>query len=156
MIINFEEIRQGINDGTYPILGSGSGRKVFDLRNGYVVKVAINQKGFAQNEMEYSISREYISIIMAKVLVCSNDYMYLIMEKAERINSLSEITSYYKARNFNDILNCDDVKILLNRYDLVGTDLQRKSSWGIVYGRPVIIDFGFTKQIRAKYYGLFK
>ena len=36
------------------------------------------------------------------------------------------------------------------------SDLKRVSSWGIIDGRPTIIDYGFTREVREKYYSFFK
>ena len=156
MTVNFDEIRAKINNGNYPRLGSGSGRRVFDLENGYVVKVAKNKKGIAQNKMEYKISTECTTNIMAKVEQVSDDFRFLIMEKAEKVISMSDILSYYEARSFFEMLQSTDVKMLVERFGLIVNDLQRRSSWGMLDGRPVIIDYGFTKQVRARYYGFFR
>ena len=43
MIIAFSQIMLRIKRGYYRYIGSGSGRKVFDLGNGYVIKVAKNR-----------------------------------------------------------------------------------------------------------------
>ena len=56
----FNQIKLNIKRGYYRYIGSGSGRQVFDLENGYVVKVAKNKAGIAQNKSEYKIS--YIDV----------------------------------------------------------------------------------------------
>lgn len=155
-MVNFEEIKQKIDYGMYPSLGSGSGRIVFDLMNGYVVKVGKNRKGIVQNEAEYKISRQYQTNIIANIMAVSYDFRYLIMEKAEKVPSMFDVMSYFNARSMNEVLERYEIKVLINRFDLVARDLERKSSWGIVQGRPVIIDYGFTKHIRSKYYGFFR
>ena len=43
-LIDFETMRLNIRKGYYPYLGAGSGRIVYDLGNGYVVKVSKNSK----------------------------------------------------------------------------------------------------------------
>ncbi|HHX11997.1 MAG TPA: hypothetical protein GX731_04185, partial [Clostridiales bacterium] len=48
-IIDFDSIIMNIGKGNYQFIGSGSGRRVYDLGNGYVVKVAKNNRGIAQN-----------------------------------------------------------------------------------------------------------
>ena len=45
-----------MRQGNYIYIGSGSSRNVFDLGNGYVMKVAKNIAGIAQNKSEYRIS----------------------------------------------------------------------------------------------------
>jgi len=54
--IDFNEISLNIKRRYYKFIGIGSGRIVYDLENGYVVKVANNNKGIAQNKTEYKIS----------------------------------------------------------------------------------------------------
>ena len=54
--IDLPAIINDISNGAYPVLGSGSGRRVYDLRNGTVLKAAKNKKGYAQNQIESIIS----------------------------------------------------------------------------------------------------
>ena len=49
MVIKFNEIKLNITRGYYRYIGSGSGRQVFDLENGYVIKMAKN-RGVSQND----------------------------------------------------------------------------------------------------------
>jgi hypothetical protein len=48
MKFNFDEINYGIKRRTFRPLGNGSGRRVYDLGNGYVLKAAKNRKGIAR------------------------------------------------------------------------------------------------------------
>lgn len=152
MIDEFVDIAKGISKGQYKVLGYGSARRVFDLNNGYVVKVAINRKGIAQNRVEYKISAEYENAIIARVISISEDYRYLIMEKAERLRSFSYVLQYYNAYNLNEILNREPIMLLLKQYHVLSNDLRRISSWGKINDKPVIIDYGFTKEVRSRYY----
>ena len=54
--IDFNEISLNIKRRYYKFIGIGSGRIVYDLENGYVVKIAKNNRGIAQNKTEYEIS----------------------------------------------------------------------------------------------------
>ena len=49
---NFNKIIDNLYTGNYPKLGGGSGRRVFDLHNRTVLKMAKNIKGYAQNQVE--------------------------------------------------------------------------------------------------------
>ncbi len=148
---NFEIIKSNIKAKKYPRLGSGSGRTVYDLGNSYVVKVAKNRKGIEQNKAEYQISKADHSNIFAEVLALSECSSYLVMEKAQRISSFAQVWNYYHVQNNKQLFSQEEFRKLLVQFDLLTADLYRLSSWGIVNGRPVIIDYGFTKRV-IKFY----
>lgn len=154
MKIDFDEIKLKINEGTYHFIDSGSGRKVFDLGNGFVVKIAKNRRGIAQNKVEYQIASTDDSSIFAKIPDVSEDFYMLIMEKAERINSISEVWRYYNVKSNQELFQLEELKNISRKYDLLFADLRRPINWGMIQGRPVIIDYGFTREIRRKYYSL--
>lgn len=154
MLVDFDHISQNIRKHKYSMIGSGSGRLVFDLDNGYVVKVAKNRKGIAQNNAEYKIASMNGSKLFAKILAISENSYYLIMEKAERIRSISVVWDYYKVKSNHELFKLNIFEDFGKKYNLLYGDLCRKSSWGIIEGRPVIIDYGFTKETK-KYYSLF-
>ena len=136
--IDLPAIINDISNGAYPVLGSGSGRRVYDLRNGTVLKAAKNKKGYAQNQIESIISEMDDSDLFAKVLFISPDNRFLIMEKADPVTDFSYVRNYFHVKNNPPI-----------------TDLCRPVNWGILHDRPVIIDYGFTGRIRRKYYSVF-
>ncbi len=152
MFIFSNEIMQGIRQGKYKYIGDGSGRVVFDMKNGYVVKVAKNMAGIAQNKAEYKISKNDKSRIFAEVVQASNDYYFIIMKKAEKVNNMYYVWLYFNAWNERDFLRRYEIQEVRNKYNLLLGDLKKKSSWGIVDGKAVIIDYGFTKEVRDKYY----
>lgn len=154
MLVDFENISRNLNMHKYSLIGSGSGRLVYDLDNGYVVKVAKNKKGIVQNKAEHEISTMSKSGLLAKVIAISENSHYLIMEKAERIRSISLVWEYYKVNSNHELYRVPDIKELYKNYHLLYGDLGRKSSWGFMHGRLVIIDFGFTKETR-RYYTIF-
>lgn len=154
MKIDFEFIQNNIEKRNYQLIGSGSGRLVYDLDNGYVVKMAKNKRGLAQNKAEYQIASESDTGIFAEVTAVSDDFHYLIMEKAERIQSISEVYRFYKVRNHRELFQLECFRNISKKYNLVMADLKRHTSWGMVKNKPVIIDFGFTKEV-SRYYTLF-
>ena len=85
MDIDIYHILYGIERGRYRYIGEGSARKVYDLDNGCVIKIAKNIKGVAQNKAEFLISDNDKSSLLAKVYFISDDYRYLIMKKANNI-----------------------------------------------------------------------
>jgi len=152
MRVDFDQIIANVRDGAYKSIGSGSGRRVFDLENGYVVKVAKNKKGFAQNEAEYQISSASNSALFAKVLQISEDYRMLIMQKAEKIKHISEVWEYFNVKSNRELYNVGEIRYISSEYNLLMADLYRPVNWGRINARPVIIDFGFTRRVRKKYY----
>lgn len=146
------EIILNLRMGNYRYIGSGSGRKVFDLENGYVVKIAKNQAGIAQNRTEYQISFHDNSGLFAEVIQVSNDFIFLIMEKAKKIDNFSYICKYFNIKNNRELANLSELQNIHKKYNLLWSDLFRKSSWGILDGKPVIIDYGYTKAVAQRYY----
>lgn len=68
-------------------LGSGSSRIVFDYNDQYVIKLAKNRKGLAQNESENMIYDDYFDLL-AEIVdkdTYSNHILYIVMEKAKPI-----------------------------------------------------------------------
>ncbi|MCR1950796.1 MULTISPECIES: hypothetical protein [unclassified Clostridium] len=136
----------------YRYIGSGSARRVFDLGNGYVIKIAKNEAGIAQNKVEYQISSIDSSDLFAKVKEASYNFDYLIMQKADKINNIKDILYYFNVRSIDELFSLRELQNIVYRYNLLANDLCRTSSWGIVNGEPVIIDYGFTREVRARYY----
>lgn len=148
---SFNDIRENLKKGNYPRLGMGSGRVVFDLRNGYVIKAAKNRRGIAQNKAECAIAKNDHSNMFAKIIDASEDYHFVIMEKADRVRSISEVWRYYKVRNNRELSGLEPFQKICSKHDLLMSDLYRRMNWGLVKGKPVIIDYGFTKETKKLY-----
>ena len=136
----------------YRYIGAGSARKVYDLNNGFVIKIARNIKGIAQNEAEFLISNDDESSLFAKVYFLSDDYKYLIMEKANGIKSEKELLNYFKIQNKKHLKSNEDIKEVHDKYNLVWADLYKFTSWGKIKDKLVLIDYGYTKEIYNKFY----
>lgn len=148
----FSEIMINIQRGYYRYIGSGSCRDVFDLGNGFVVKIARNKAGIAQNQCEYRISYYDNSGLFAKVMKVSSDFRFLLMEKARKIDKLSDICNYFNVSSKKELINLQEMQAIRRNYDLLLGDFERKSNWGIINGKPVIIDYGFTREVKERYY----
>ncbi len=144
-----------LSNGAYPLLGSGSGRRVYDLENGTALKAARNAKGYAQNQVESIISEMDDSDLFAKVLFISPDNRYLIMEKADPVSDFSVIRDYFHVKTNRELFQLGDFQYIPHKYNLLAVDLCRPANWGFIHGRPVIIDYGFTRRVRRKYYSIF-
>ena len=152
MFILSNLIMQRIKTGTYKYIGKGSGRFVFDMNNGYVVKVARNLAGREQNKVEYKISQDDETGMFAKVIQSFDDYNFKIMEKAGKVYDMAYVWRYFNVRNERDFSMIYQIKQIRSKYNLLMGDLRKNSSWGIVDGRVVLIDYGFTKKVRDRYY----
>jgi len=148
----YRQISININRGKYRYLGKGSGRIVYDMGNGRVIKAAKNIKGIAQNLEEYNISEVDNSGLFARVLNVSDDYRFLIMDKAERIKDMSYVWKYFRVRNNKELFQVNAIRDLFEKYDLMIWDFGRAVNWGLIHGKPMIIDYGFTRQVRSRYY----
>lgn len=148
----FRRISYDLAKGRYRYIGKGSGRIVYDLGNGKVVKSAKNMKGIAQNFEEYRIALTDDSGMFARVYDMSDDYRYLIMDKANGVRDISQIWRYFNVRSNNELYQLRILREISFRYDLLIRDLGRAVNWGLINGKPVIIDFGFTRDVRRKYY----
>lgn len=153
--IDFDTIPFYIKNHSYQYIGGGTGRRVYDLNNNYVAKVARNRKGIAQNKVEYNIFTQRKEPLLACLIGISDDSMIVIMEKANQIKNIQIVYEYYQVKNSSELYRLEEFKRLSNQYDLVLRDFGRASSWGIIDNRPKIVDYGFTRQVRRKYYRFF-
>ena len=145
-------IHDNIQRKAYQQIGSGSGRRVFDIGGGRVAKVAKNRKGLVQNRAEHHISLQARSNLLARVFHVSGDYRLLVMEKAEKVHNMSEIRAYFRVKNNSDLLDMAMFHDLSKQHQLASQDMYRAANWGKINGRPVLIDYGLTRSIRMKYY----
>lgn len=152
MEVDYESILYEIAQGNYRYIGSGSARRVFDLGNGYVIKIAKNDKGLAQNQVEFMISNKDDSGLFARVMDMSSNGRYLIMERAGHVYDIREVFDYFNVRSERYFLHLTEIQKIVSKYDLVKADLLRPTSWGSIRREIVIIDYGFTHQVRANYY----
>jgi len=93
-------------------IGSGSGRIVYDIDGNNVFKLAKNQKGIAQNEVEVNVGTDYLAQdITTNVHEYSKDFTWIIVEKAKKVSKkrIKELTGipsldelYYYLRNFDN------------------------------------------------------
>ena len=153
-IYDFTCIKNGAKTKAFPLIGKGTARKVYDLNNGYVAKIAIGQKGISQNETESDLSGDTYMKLFAEVQSHNEDYSIIIMEKCKRVKSIKALKILLDKgdgqdleENWNDIQN----ELILN-YDL-GSDSNRISSWGMDKdGNVKLVDYGCTIDVWRKHY----
>ncbi|WP_310602086.1 hypothetical protein [Anaerosporobacter sp.] len=143
-IIDFKQIRKDLNHDRYEYIGSGSSRSVYDLENGYVVKAALNYGGLSQNRLEHKIYMQEQAPLFAPILTISEDAMFLIMKKGERLSDLNQVLEYYQVSTMQQLIREDYFIKIRETYRLASGDLRRKSSWGMIDEVPVLVDYGYT------------
>lgn len=154
-VFDIQTIQNKLYSHQYQKLGTGSGRRVYQLDSDHVIKSAYNRKGYAQNQVEAYISETDGSEIFAKIFFCDPDYRYLIMERAERIKNISVLFEYFNVSNLSGLFSLPELNDIILKYNLLIADLRRPVNWGLIDSRPVIIDYGFTRMVKRKYYSFF-
>ncbi|PYG86877.1 hypothetical protein LY28_02700 [Ruminiclostridium sufflavum DSM 19573] len=154
MKYDFDIIITEIKGGKYNIIGTGSSRTVYDLNDGFAVKIARDIRGTLQNESERKAYQSHRSELLAEVVAVSEDNRCLVMPKAKRIKNLSVIYNYYNKRSIKSLFMHDKLIIGdIKNNGLSSKDLSRASNWGLIDNVPLIIDYGLTHSIYKRYYG---
>jgi len=158
-------------------IGEGSSRIVFDLEDGYVLKLAKNTKGIEQNSIENDPELQKTNLVPV-VKNSHKEDIFLISEKASPIKEkyfeniskinfkdfsealklnkklddgkIQEIPEKYKDVLENDFYQ--DVYNLMTNFDFSPGDLGRISSWGSLKNKLVLIDSGLTEDIYKNHY----
>lgn len=124
----------------------GSARVVIPINNKWVLKVAYNQKGYAQNEVEkyvYRDSSNYQRRYLAKILKSCPYNTWVMQEKVNRI-------SCSKGEQILKILkNENQFKTILLNHSLHIHDLDQM---GMVNKRFKIYDYGYSTYVARQYY----
>ena len=77
-------------------LGEGSGRRVFLLSNRFVLKIAMNEKGWAQNQAEVDIyTNPHTKPIVAKIYDFDPHYNWLVSELVRPIANKKEFEKHF-------------------------------------------------------------
>ena len=171
--------RQVINiwaDDKYKLLGRGSSRKAYKIDEDHVLKVATTDAGLRQNQVESHIASKFHDLPITQVHYVAPKGFYLVVDLAHQLNEAHfedrfGITWYrfsrlcmdwdycyakdIKARNrlFNET-SPEAVKLIrsLLQHGILLADLSSTSQWGDLKDTPVIIDYGFNKSVKDKFY----
>jgi hypothetical protein len=162
-------------------LGSGSSREVFEIDSDWVIKVAKNEKGIGQNEIESDYGVVSMYDFLPKIKEDDGEERFVIVERCEKINAkefekltkidfkfFCQFLSYYNLievqhknvkfpENIDKELNDEDSFIFQIR-DFLGTtdslpgDFEKLSSFGKRDNKIKVIDWGFTRRVQKTYY----
>lgn len=171
--------RKKFCDTNFKRLGAGSSRIAYDYSDDFVIKLAKNQKGLAQNNIETDGALRNYDIIPL-LLDESDNGEWLIVQKAKKISegdfeSLAEVSfknfcdylRYQEARtrpgklpektellkSLDDNEVCQEIVDIMVNFDMPIGDLCRISSYGKTnQGQLKLIDPGLTKDVWNEYY----
>jgi hypothetical protein len=143
-------------------IGAGSARIVFPIDPNSVIKLAKNDKGLAQNNVEIDIYRAFQPDVVAKIFDYDENDVWLRMERATKFNvadfksfvgisfrEFMESLEYWYSKNMSrqtfynlekpknyDVINetvfFQDLINIIGNYNMPIGDIKRPSSWGIV------------------------
>jgi hypothetical protein len=153
-------------------LGQGSSRAAYLLNSKTVLKVAINEKGLAQNEAEVDVfTNPKSKLIVAKIHKADKDYKWVISDLVNPIYNKDEFAQGAGVdwKTFYDVLENviryhDDMPSGLDKFTqavittakenkLLFGDLSQIDHWGKAPdGRVVLLDYGFTQEVSANHY----
>jgi hypothetical protein len=152
-------------------IGKGSARYVYDLKNGYVLKLARNNKGIAQNFVESNkkLQKKYENII-AKIIDSDKDNKWVVQEKVIPLSNFSfdkgfelfekivkvSLNNYQSEVRFGFLDNknpfVNQVKALMKEYKLDKFDVSDEKSLGILKDKIVLFDYGLDCETAQKLY----
>lgn len=137
----------------YQYLGEGSARMVFALDNDLVVKIPKNDFGLYQNKIENYIY-ENVENRFVKYLcpIINFEPELLVAKRALPINVDKEYLSSLRIFCGKNIVFYQDILDLCKKYYLSKDDIRATSSWGILDGHKVLIDYGCPSRQGHKYY----
>lgn len=127
----------------FAYIGSGISRAVYALNNYYVVKIAMNRDGIDQCMLENKIF--LTSEPGYKKYICPVLWYrpgMIIMPRALPLTFLSSSDTFDISSLGKHAYH--DLKHLSKEYNLLFDDIKSLSSWGMLYGKPVLIDYGCT------------
>lgn len=161
-------------------ISTGSARRAFDMGDGRVLKLAINQKGLDQNpvETDYGLGHMYPEILNPPLDHCDEDWRWMIAPKLEKARKkeleeylgvdLPELNRFLSAcederdgrrSHFNFETHEDNETLSLIQDLVFNTNLRvgdwsRPSSWGKdpESGDFKILDWGLDKAVFEKHY----
>jgi hypothetical protein len=160
-------------------LGSGSARIVYLIDNVTVLKLAKNQKGLAQNEVESDYS-EHLGSTVAKVLDREQNYLWIESEFAKKVSpsrftqltgfNINDVNAFIKNyenqyKGKRPIFSMDsrvesvmwEDEFISGLRDIVDNglsagDLGRITSYGELNNEIKVIDYGLNDDVYDSYY----
>jgi hypothetical protein len=154
---------------------TGSGRATFLIDSSKVLKLAVNNKGVAQNELEEKISNDPdVNSIVTRVFKSAPDHSWIVSQVVRELNSdrefeketggsLKDVMNYLNVLNDHPHLRKDpntpafilSLEKLIKKYKMQIPDIDMPGHWGKTPdGRIVLLDYGFNEEVFKKHYAL--
>lgn len=162
-------------------IGEGQGRLVYKLGGGKVLKVAKNPGGMGQNQAEAHVcaGSSEASDLFPKLFEVGSNNFWLITEEAaamspQAFKSLTglpwqtfqsglkgafeskalNVSAFDKQNYIEASRNTFFSRIvrIIQECKYEPGDIAKLDSWGIIGGKPVILDSGFTEAVNQAYY----
>ena len=164
----FKERKDYANEN-FKKLSHGTSRNVYIYSDKYVLKVAKNPKGIAQNltESNPEILKKY-SDIVAKVTDYNKNGKWLLQQKVEQVDNIEfeDITGFQKRgflywlRHKSEELNkwyrskplARKFDAFISQFGLDRFDIANDSAWGKINNKVVLLDYGLTLETARKLY----
>ncbi|UOE53107.1 hypothetical protein LIT38_13070 [Bacillus sp. CMF12] len=129
---------EGILNLNYNVIGSGSHRIVYDLQNGYVLKIPLRERGFKSNKAEYNLFLNCPPELQKHLCpVVELGQGWMIMKKMdEKLPRNAEYEE--KISNLGN---------LFLSYGINPLDLKRKNLMLAKDGKITVIDYGNFRMI---------
>lgn len=138
----------------FHFLGEGIARKVFELDDKFVIKVAKNEDGYHQNFVEryiYASCTPELKRYLCPIIY--SDDRIIIMAKAQPYNKIIGKHDFVDPRKFRSEKNVvEDLKKLIAQYHLFEEDIFAARSWGLINNKFYLIDFGCTSDYGDTFY----
>ena len=136
----------------FEYLGEGAARMVFALDDDQVIKVSKNKFGLLQNYVEYYVyhrAGERFQKYLCPIIKWLPEI--ILAERAIPIDADQEYLNclwvFCKSKLFYQ-----DILELSKAFSLSKNDLRATSSWGILHGEKVLIDYGCPNDRGYKFY----
>ena len=151
------------------VLGHGSSRIVFTLSGRHALKIAWNAKGIAQNEAEVdTFTNPKSKNVVAKIYSSADDFRWVIADLVKQFKDEKEFESLTGVM-FDTFTNQISQALegetkgkapmvmaaaeTVKQNKLIMGDVMKIDSWGKTPdGRPVLLDYGFTRGVADKHY----
>lgn len=146
-------------------IGLGSSRAAYVLSSRFALKIAQTRRGVAQNEGEFRSSQN--PALEGLVITCSSHhpkFWWIVTELVKPLTSESEFEQLagISLEDLKEDLETGrprqyfSARVLkaVQATGLVPFDVVRLENWGkTASGRPVLLDVGFTQDVKATAYG---
>lgn len=152
-------------------LGKGSSRQAFVFSSKYALKIAMNEKGLAQNKVEIDASTDpMIKQVVASVQRADDKHRWLLSDLVRSLKGSEEFESLtgggfvdfvFYLEDVHDTGAFDDpptdfalmVAKIMKKANLLYGDIISFEHWGKTPdGRAVLLDYGFNQEVWEKHY----